>query len=308
MDWTRRQLQTIVAIAERRNISHAAVELSLTQPTVSRMLSRIETSLGTRLFHRDVNGAVPTEAGVLLIERAQEVLRSLDMVADEIRSLDGRLVGKACVAMPDTTGHTLFIPLIDRFGSSHPDVELRVMASHPNGVPLALASGDADVGIISSAHKHAGVTARLMASEHLHLVGSPRRLPNGSSDVITLADVAEKPLVLPAIQPGLRSLIDAAFAQKQLRPNVVLEVDAEDALVELVSSGRVLSIMSFAGVHRLVGRGDLWARRIVDPSIERVLSTAVSTSRPTTRLMLAVQEAVHELAVDLAPEARWKPL
>ncbi|MGB5756093.1 MAG: LysR family transcriptional regulator, partial [Acidimicrobiales bacterium] len=172
MDWTARQLRAIVAIAERRNISHAAVELGLTQPTVSRMLSRVESDLGLPLFDRDAKGATPTEAGVRFVERAGEALRSLDDVTDEIRSLEGRLVGKICVAMPDTVGHSLFIPLIDRFATLHPDVELRVMAAHPNGVPLALVAGDADVGVVSSAHKDDGLITTPLANEHLHFVGA----------------------------------------------------------------------------------------------------------------------------------------
>ena len=306
MDWTARQLRAIVTIAERENISHAAVELDLTQPTVSRMLSRVEADLGTLLFTRDSRGATPTEAGRRFVAIAGEALRALEDVSDEIRSLDGRLVGKICVAMPDTVGHTLFIPLIDRFGSRHPDVELRVMAAHPNGVPLALLAGEADVGVVSSAHKCDGVHTRPLAEEELHLV-ELARAGAVAPGPIPLDEVAEHPLVLPAIQPGLRALIDAAFAQRQLKPNVVLEVDAEDALVELVGSGRAHSIMSYAGVQRLVAQGDLRARRIVDPPIGRLLSTAVPQNRPATRLMRAVQETVHELAHELRDRAQWAP-
>ncbi len=309
MDWTARQLRAIVTIAERENISHAAVELELTQPTVSRMLSRVEAELGTPLFRRDARGATPTEAGVRFLDRAAEVLRSLDEVTDELRSLDGRLVGKICVAMPGTIGAMLFIPLIDRFTTDHADVDVRVMASHPNGVPLALVAGDADVGVISGAHRTAGVTARPLAIEELQLVGASSAAPEWGSQAgpIGIDDVARYPLVLPAIQPGLRTIIDAAFAQRQRRPNVVLQVDADDALVELVSSGRAFSIMSLAGVRRLVDRGELVARPIVDPPIPRLLSTALPANRPTTRLMSVVQDSIHRLATELAGRAQWEP-
>ncbi len=322
MNWTARQLRAIVAIAERRNISHAAVELQLTQPTVSRMLSRVESDLGQPLFTRDAGGATPTEAGLRFAERAGEALQALDDVTDEIRSLDGRLVGKICVAMPDTVGHSLFIPLIDRFAGIHPDVELRVMAAHPNSVPLALMAGDADVGVVSSAHKDNNLITTPLANEHLHLVGAAprrRRPPQPRSrgaeapviepvvETVTLAEVADHALALPAIQPGLRAIIDAAFAQRQLRPNVVLEVDAEDALVELIESGRAHSIMNFAGVQRLVIEGRLVARRIIDPPIQRLLSTAVPEGRQTTRLMRAVEQTIHELAFEQRARAQWEP-
>ncbi|MEM7322845.1 MAG: LysR family transcriptional regulator [Actinomycetota bacterium] len=313
MDWTARQLRAIVTVAERGNISHAAVHLGLTQPTVSRMLSRVEADLGTPLFERSPGGASLTEAGVGFVATAAEVLRAMEERTDEIRSREGRLVGKICVAMPDTIGHTLFIPLIDRFSEQHPDVELRVMALHPNSIPLALTAGDADVGVVSSAHRLSGVRPTPLAVEPLHLVGAgPSADGFGRAGVVpggevSLDEVALRPLLLPAIQPGLRSLIDAAFAQRQLRPNVVLDVDAEDAIIELVSSGRAFSIMSYAGIQRFVATGLLAAGRIIDPPIERVLSTAVPDNRPVTRLMEAVDAAVRQLTVELQAEARWVP-
>ena len=307
MNWSTRQLRAVVAVAERRNISHAAVQLELTQPTVSRMLSRIEADLGTPLFVRDTKGVSPTEAGVRFVEEATELLRRMDDVTDEIRSKDGTLVGKVCVAMPDTIGHTLFIPLIDRIASQHSDVQLRVMASHPNSLAPALVAGDADVGVISGAHRHGGVTSTPLVTEDLHLVGPGTGKRQRRRQTVTLEEVADRPLALPAIQPGLRALIDDAFAQRQLRPNVVLEVDAEDAIVELISSGRAYSIMCMAGVQRLVARGELSSRRIVDPPIQRLLSTAVPENRPATRLVRAVEQTIHELAAELQDEAQWTP-
>ncbi|MEM7272100.1 MAG: LysR family transcriptional regulator [Actinomycetota bacterium] len=313
MEWTARQLRAVVTIAERANISHAAVELGLTQPTVSRMLSRIESDLGHPLFERSQTGATPTEAGVRFVAAANDVLQALEEVSDEIRSLDGRLVGKICVAMPDTIGHTLFIPLIDRFATAHPDVELRVMALHPNSVPRAVRDGDADIGVISSAHRGERMVATPLVDEELQLVGpgptsaASRDLPPIPAGPITVDRLSTYPLVLPAIQPGLRALIDAAFGQRQLRPDVVLEVDAEDAIIELVGSGRAFSIMSFAGVQRFVAEGRLAACPIVDPSISRQLLTARPDNRATTRLMSAVESAIQDLAAELAGRVHWSP-
>ncbi len=307
MDWSARQLRAVIAVAERRNISHAAVQLDLTQPTVSRILSKVEADLRTNLFIRDARGVIPTESGVRFVEEATELLRRMDDLTDEIRSGGGRLSGKICVAMPETIGHTLFIPLIDHFAANHGDVELRVMGSHPNSIPPALTSGDADVGVISGAHRHSGVIATPLVTEDLHLVGAGVGSAASPVRPITLEQVASRPLILPAIQPGLRGIIDAAFGQRQLKPNVVLEVDAEDAIVELISSGRAYSIMCMAGVHRLVARGELSARRIVDPPIQRLLSTALPENRPPTRLMRAVEESIHMLAFELRRDAQWAP-
>ena len=299
---TARQLHAIVTVAERQNISHAALALEISQPSLSRLISRLEADLDTELFVRDGRGVTPSLAGERLVAHATEALRHLDELEDEIRSLDGQLRGKLCIAMPDTVGHALFLPLIDHLRAAHPDIELRVMGAHPNNVPLALKAGDGDVGIVSDAHKHSGLHVTALALEQLHLVGPSDWQPPPSIPVKRIADL---PLALPAIHPGLRQLIDRAFATRGVRPNVVMELDSQDALLEVVRSGRAFSIMSFAGVLRPVERNELAASLVTDPTIDRTLLTAFPDGRPITRLMRAVEEAVRATAEAVSESARW---
>ncbi len=299
-----RQLRAIVAVADLRNISHAAIELGVSQPTLSRTIAGIEADLDVELFRRDSNGVTPTEAGNRMAVRASEVLQNLDDLEDEMRSLDGSLRGRVCVAMPDTTGHALFLPLLDRFAIAHPKVELRVMGAHPNNVVLALSAGDADIGVISSAHRNEGVDLRPLAIESLHFVGPHRRR---AAAAVNLASLANEPLALPAIQPGLRQLIDRAFATRGLRPNVVFEADSQDALLELVKDGRAGSIMSRAGVLRASRRKEVTVQKIENPLIERSLSTAFPRGRTPTRLMRAVEAELRRLVAELAADVGWMP-
>jgi LysR family nitrogen assimilation transcriptional regulator len=304
-DLSPRKLRAILAVAELGNISHAAVELGVSQPSLSRTITKIEADLGTDLFLRESGGVVPTEAGQRLARRGSEVLRQLDDIEDEIRSLDGNLHGRVCVAMPDTTGHTLFLPLLDRIASEYPGVEVRMMGAHPNNVPLALSAGDADVGVVSSAHRHEGLELRPLVVESLHLVGPPEhRIRPGPVD---LEKVSELPLALPGIQPGLRQLVDRAFSSIGRWPNVVVEIDAQDALIELIRAGRAYSIMSYAGVSRPALRNAVDAHEIQNPKIERTLSTAFPRGRTPTRLMRAVEDTLHQLASELEVQARWRP-
>ncbi len=297
-----RQLEAVVTVAEWGNISHAAVHLSMSQPALSRMVSTVEGHFGVDLFDRDGRGVRLTDAGERLVEHARQALGHLNDMEDELRSLDGRVLGKICVVMPDTVGHSLSLPLIDRMAETHPDVELRIMSAHPNNVPLAISAGDADVGIASDAHRHARLTVEPLVFEQLHLVGPPTWAAPTS---ITLADAVELPMVLPAIQPGLRPLIDTAFASQGHLPNVVMELDSQDALIEMIQRGELWSIMSFAGVQRLADRGVLQTCRLIEPTIDRTLLIGLADNRPVTRLMRAVAAEIHHTAAVIADTARW---
>lgn len=297
-----RQLEAVITVAELGNISHAAIHLSMSQPALSRMVSTVEGYFGVDLFDRDGRGVRLTHAGERLVEHARQALRHLDDMEDELRSLDGVVRGKICVVMPDTVGHSLSLPLIDGVGVRHPEMDLRIMSAHPNNVPLAVSAGDADVGIASDAHRRARLTTEPLAVERLHLVGPPHWDP---PETIPLREVADMPLALPAIQPGLRQIIDAAFVSQGRLGNVVMELDSQDALIEMILRGDLWSIMSFAGVQRLVGRGELQACRIVEPTIDRTLLVGLPDNRPVTRVMRTVVAEIHATAAVLAETARW---
>jgi LysR family nitrogen assimilation transcriptional regulator len=302
---TYRQLEAVVTVAERGNISHAAVRLSMSQPALSRMIATVERHFGMTFFDRDGRGVTPTHAGVRLVAHARKALHQLDEMEDELKSLDGQLRGKICVVMPDTTGHSLALPLIDRVAANHPLIELRIMDAHPNNIHLAVAAGDAAVGIVSSAHRSGRLHRAPLAAEQLRLVGPRHWTP---PDEIALAELADLPLTLPAIVPGLRHLVDGAFARQGLRPTVILELDSQDALIEVVRSGRAWSIMSYAGVKRLVERGELRACPIVSPSIDRTLSVGLPDGRPATNLMRTMVTEIRSVVADLADSVGWVPL
>ncbi len=299
---TYRQLEAMVTVAERGNISHAAVHLSMSQPALSRMIATVERHFGMTFFDRDGRGVSPTYAGERLVEHAHKALMQLNEMERELNSLDGTLRGRICVVMPDTFAHSISLPLLDQMKAHHPEVQLRIMGAHPNNVHLAIAAGDADIGILSSAHRSGTLTGEPLAVEQLHLVGPADW---DGPTIMSLTEVADIPLTLPAISPGLRHVIEAAFASQGLRPNVVLDLDSQDVLIETIRFGGSWSIMSYAGVRRLAERGEVQTCRIESPTIERTFSVAMPDKRPATNLMRAVASEVALAVADLAERARW---
>src|SRR5438270_7603142 len=92
-----RQLETFVAVVERRSFSQAAERLGVTQPAVSLQIQALEKRLGTRLLDRSGRRVEPTEAGMRLYRGAQRLLALEEQVVAEVaeegcEELDGRFV------------------------------------------------------------------------------------------------------------------------------------------------------------------------------------------------------------------------
>ena len=258
---------------------------------------------GVELFHRLGRGGVQlTESGRMFCRHANEIIRSFNLLESGLETSRGNLVGKVCVAMPDSTGHVLFVPLIKQFREQYPQVELHVMSAYSGDIPHQLSAGNADVGIVTHEQGLLGLNRRLLFSEQLHLVGGKSTFTRDAT--MTLTEVSSLPLLLPAMG-DMRRIIDQAFAEARIVPQVVMEVDSQDALLDLIREGHGYSIMSFAGVYSHVQRDEFSARRIVDPVIERKVSLVVSNKRPRTLLMQVVENELTRLISDNHEIARW---
>lgn len=112
------------AAARTGSFTRAADELNVTQPAVSRMLSRFESHLGLRLFERGGKGAVLTPEGETLYRRVADGFRSIEA---GLREIDQQRAGKEAVTLSVSSALTThwLMPRMDRFQKRFPAVDLR---------------------------------------------------------------------------------------------------------------------------------------------------------------------------------------
>ena len=108
------ELQVFVRAAESGSFSRAARELSLSQPSVSRIIGELEARLGVKLLLRTTRRITVTDAGALFLDRAQEILAEIEDAEDAARGLDS-LRGIIRLAIPVVYGTREIIPRLATF-------------------------------------------------------------------------------------------------------------------------------------------------------------------------------------------------
>ena len=108
------ELQVFVRAADRGSFSKAASELSLSQPSVSRIIGELEARLGVTLLLRTTRRITLTDAGALFLERAREILSQVEDAEDAARGLDS-LRGAIRLALPIMYGTREIIPRLPKF-------------------------------------------------------------------------------------------------------------------------------------------------------------------------------------------------
>ena len=236
-----RQLRYFVRVAELGSMGRAAADMGLVTSALSQQIARLEGELSTRLLQRTAGGVVPTEAGLAFLRHTDAAARAAQ---------HARLSGAVSVGLAPTTGAVLGVPLMRAMRERYPEVRLHLVESLSGHLAAMLESRQIDLAVLFRADRGGRWSTQPLLSERLFLIGPPACLPAGLGRRVSLARLADVPLILPSGPHGLRLTIDTAFAAARVQPRVVAEVDSLALLMDAVREGLGATIQPGAAVAR----------------------------------------------------------
>lgn len=142
-----RILEYFLAVAEAGNITKAAEQLLMTQPTLSRQLKQLEEELEIELFTRKNHHIELTEEGALFRRRAQEILTLTQKAKDELKN-GNQLVGELVIGTQQLQVVEEISTLIAEFHTLHPEVRFRLITGSNIEIRDGLDRGELDFGIL----------------------------------------------------------------------------------------------------------------------------------------------------------------
>ncbi|MBE9603856.1 LysR family transcriptional regulator [Acetobacteraceae bacterium H6797] len=174
MDNRAGEMEVFVAAAEAGSFSAAARRLNLSPSAVSKVVSRLEARLGTRLLLRTTRALQPTAEGVAYLERARQILAEIDeaerLVANGAGATPrGRLRVNASVGI----GERCIVPLLPDFLARYPEVEVDLTLTD---AMVDLIESGVDIAIRIGELRDSGLMARKLMTSHRHIVASPEYL------------------------------------------------------------------------------------------------------------------------------------
>jgi len=294
-----KQLEYFVRVAELGSFTRAAIELDVAQPALSRQVRLLEVELRQNLLVRNGRGAVPTEAGKLLLDHGRGILHQVERAREDLGRLRGGLAGRVAVGLPNSVARVFTVPLTRAFRETLPEARLSISEGLSSSLQEGLASGRLDIVVLYNAQPSRELDLTPLLEEDLLLVQA--RPPGLQEDPppgpITLEEVAKLPLVIPTRPNAIRMHVEAEMADIGYRPNVVLEIDGVSAILDLVLDGAGCAILSRNALLNSPRPSAYIARQIGSPPLRIHLSLATSLQRPAT----PVQKATLDLIRTKAP-------
>lgn len=236
-----RHLDVLVAIAESGSFTAAAERLHTVQSNVSEQLGQLERDLGVPLLIRSRRGAVPTEFGEVVLERARRIRVEIAAMLADVSMLRGLEGGHSSIGVVGTASKWLVPALLGDLAEGAPGVRLRVTEGASERLVQEVAAAGLAIAVVTEP-----VTDPRLDVEHLRdeaLVGVVRRGVRFRREPVPLSELAERPLILPPLGNPLRDEIEEAAAHQGIALDVRIEVEGVRLINDLVAAGQGVSIL-----------------------------------------------------------------
>jgi LysR family nitrogen assimilation transcriptional regulator len=303
-----RQLRYFCKIVECKSFSRAASTIHIAQPTLSQQIAELEAVMGVELLHRSARGVRATEAGEALYGEATALLRHLDRIPALIRSSVGVVEGTVSLGYAHGFGMRLMTHFLTWCKEALPKVTLQLIAGDNPGLRDRVEAQTLDMALIFETELQLPQVARRpLYRQRLYYIGPAVDAQPSSS--LSLAQLAEKPLILTTTSTVTRMVLNHAFSTAGLSANVVAEINDSPSLLAAVRAGLGGTVLAI-GDLAAIGAGDLPRPVLIDPPLNVTCSIVANSDIPLTAAGDAVRKLLPPLikrgvqALDL-PGATW---
>jgi LysR family transcriptional regulator, nitrogen assimilation regulatory protein len=305
-----KQLEYFVRVAELGSFTRAAQLLQVAQPALSRQVRLLEVELRQTLLIRNGRGALPTEAGALLLRHGRGILHQVERAKEELGRVRGALAGRVALGLPPSLIRLCAVPLVHAFREQLPQAHLSVTEGLSAAMQEWLQAGRIDVALIYNAQVVSDIDVQPLLDEELFVVRSRAGKAQGAAPLapLPLRDLAKLPLIIPTRPNAVRKHVESALANLGLKPQIALEIDGVAAILNLVAEGMgaaVLSKQAIAGS----AMPQAFELQAITPSLQTRLSIATSSQRPVTLTQQACIEVIKAVVLQhMAPQAAHTPV
>ncbi len=137
------------AVAEAGNLSKAAKLLYISQPAISRAVSRLEQNLSVKLFIRNSRGVLLTEEGKLLYEHTKSAFDALRQGEENLRRINSLGGGTLRIGVSNTLCRHILMPQLQNFIQEYPHIQINIQCHSTFETLELLEQGTIDIGLIS---------------------------------------------------------------------------------------------------------------------------------------------------------------
>ncbi|QHT60972.1 LysR family transcriptional regulator [Paenibacillus lycopersici] len=227
------QLQYFQTVAKLEHMSKAAEALNIAQPSLSKTISRLESSIGVPLFDRHGRNIRLNAFGKAFLQRVERIFRELEEGKREVLDMAGLNRGSITLAASITS---VLPELLGDFLTANPNVHIRQFLEPTAEMRRMMENGEIDLCISTAPVEGPDMAWLPLRTEEIFVIVHERHRLAGQESV-KLTDLKEEPFI--GLRPGywFRTLTDELCIGAGFVPKTMIELDEADAVVLLLRKG-----------------------------------------------------------------------
>lgn len=287
------QLRYFLAVAETRHFTQAADELGVSQPTLSKQIHTLETSLGAPLFERIRGGVTLTVAGETLLPLAQRMIADADAAREAVADIVGLRRGEIRLGATPSLCSSLVPAVLRAYRADHPGIRLHVTEGSSQDMIADLLAHTLDLALIVQPEH--GVDPALETAELLReslVVASVATAPPPTvARQLDLIELRHTPMVMFRDGYDIRDVTLQACEWAGFTPKFAVEGGEMDAVLAFVEAGLGVALVPSMV---LANRPLLRATPLAPPGMRRTIALAQRRGAIMSHAAAALREVVIE--------------
>jgi len=286
------ELRVFLKVAAERSFSRDAMKLHRTQPAVSQSVRRLEASVGERLFDRATKDATLTEAGRLLRDYAERLLRLSEEAEGAVKELRDLRRGRVLIGANEASVHVV-LPLIARFRESYPLVHVDVRRIPARQVGAEVAQGSLDFGVLTFQPAEPQLGSIVLGQDELVMLVHPSH-PLAQAKEVTLSECARQTVIAHNDPSHVRDQVLRLFEQHHIPANILVSLPSLEGIKKAVSMQLGVALLPRRCAESEIERGELVALAMPEVRLRRqvrlVFRKAGERSHASSAFLASIEE------------------
>lgn len=284
------QYRIFYEVAKIGNISKAAKELYISQPAISKAISKLEETLEVSLFARNSRGVKLTEEGVMLFEHISNAFESIALGEKQISRIKELQIGKLSIGVSNTLCKHILLPRLKNFISSYPHVTINIVSQSSTHSLAMIESGMIDLGLIAQPSSKKKICFKSVLDIHDIFVASPEYLNNLKLREGRNCNILEKGnIIMLDKSNATRQYIEEYIKDNNLFINRLIEVTSMDLLIEFAKIGMGIGCVIKEFISEELKMDALKEIKLQNPIPSRTIGFSFLHSNPNPILQTFIQ-------------------
>lgn len=270
-----RQLKYFLAIAEEGKVTKAAKRLNMSQPPLSKQLKLLEEELDVILFDRNSRNLELTEAGIILKNKAEQIMQLVDSTKKELKNYNKGIEGTLGIGTVYSSGITILPSKIAEYREKYSNIDFQVWEGNSFRIIELLNNGVIDIGFVRepfNSNKFNSIVIKdnlgNNLNDHFVTIGNNSIYGSKHKDNINLIELKNIPLIL---NRRYNEVITIACNKQGFRPKVVIGNDDTMSSLSLAREGIGIAILPLTATS-FQKDFNFDIRKIINPCIESRLN------------------------------------